>query len=51
MRWAGHVAYVGRWEIRTEFLPEVLKGRDHFGELGDGRIILNWTLKNLGEKP
>ena len=41
MRWAGHVARMGRGEARREFWWENLKKRDHLEDPGvDGRIIL-----------
>jgi hypothetical protein len=41
MEWVGHVAYTGeRPEVRTEFLSEYLKERDHLLDIGvDGRIF------------
>jgi hypothetical protein len=44
MRWAGHVASMGRGEVLGG--P---KGRDHWEDLGvDGRITLRWTLGRQG---
>jgi hypothetical protein len=43
IRWAGHVAYTGRQEMRTGFWWGNLKERNHLEDLGvDGSIILNW---------
>jgi hypothetical protein len=40
-RWSGHVAAWERLEMRTVFLLENLKGRDHLEDLGvDVKIIL-----------
>ena len=45
MRWAGHVARVGRGESCTGFWWGNLRERDHWGDPGaDGRIILRWIL-------
>jgi hypothetical protein len=45
MRWAWHVACLGRWELRTKFWLESLTGRDHSEDLGfDGKVILKWIL-------
>jgi len=42
MRWAGHVARVGRGEVHTGFWWENPKERDHLEDPGIvGRIILN----------
>jgi hypothetical protein len=42
MRWAGHVARVGRGGVHTRFWWENLKERDHLDDPGIvGRIILN----------
>jgi hypothetical protein len=44
MRWAGHVALMGRGEVFTGFLFGGPKGRDHWKDLRvGGRIILSWT--------
>jgi hypothetical protein len=46
MRWAGHVARMGRGEACTVFWWGNLKERDHFGDPGvDGRIILRWIFR------
>jgi hypothetical protein len=43
MRWAGHVARMGKREVHTGFLWGVLREGDHLGDPGiDGRIILKW---------
>jgi hypothetical protein len=45
MRWAGHVARMGREEMFTGFCLESPKARDHWEDLGTvGRITLSWTL-------
>jgi hypothetical protein len=41
MSWAGHVARMRKWKMRTKFWLESLKGRGHSEDLGvDVRIIL-----------
>jgi len=46
LRWAGHVARMGRGEVYTGFWWGNLRERDHLGELGlDGRIILKWIFR------
>jgi hypothetical protein len=46
MRWAGHVARMGRGEACTSFWWGNPRDRDHWGDLGvDGRIILRWIFK------
>jgi hypothetical protein len=46
MRWAGHVARMGRGEVRTGFWWGNLKERDRLGNPGvDGRIILGWIFR------
>jgi hypothetical protein len=45
MRWAGHVARMGREEVLTGFWLGGPKARDHWEDLGvGGRITLRWTL-------
>jgi hypothetical protein len=45
MRWAGHVAHMGRGEVFTGFWLGGPKGRDHWEDLRvGGRITLRWTL-------
>jgi hypothetical protein len=45
MRWAGHVAHMGRGEVVTGFWLGGPKARDHCEDLGvGGRITLRWTL-------
>jgi hypothetical protein len=49
MRWAGHVARMGRGEVFTGFWFGGPKGRDHWEDLSvGGRIILRWTLREIG---
>jgi hypothetical protein len=44
MRWAGHVARMGRGDVFTGFWLGGPKGRDHWEDLGVGvRITLKWT--------
>jgi hypothetical protein len=46
MRWAGHVARMGRREVHTGFWWGDLREGDHLGDLGvGGRIILKWIFK------
>ena len=46
IRWAGHVACMGRGEACTGFCLGNLRERDHWGNPGaDGRIILRWTFR------
>jgi hypothetical protein len=41
MRWAGHVARMVKYEMRTEFWFASVNGRHHSENIGvDGRIIL-----------
>jgi hypothetical protein len=47
MRWAGHVARMGRGEARTWFLCGNLRERDHSGVAG--KIILRWIFKKSDE--
>jgi hypothetical protein len=45
MRWAGHVARMGRGEVFTGFWLGGPKARDHWEDIGvGGRITLRWTL-------
>jgi hypothetical protein len=45
MRWAGHVACMGRGQVLTRFRLGGPKVRDHWEDLGvGGRITLRWTL-------
>jgi hypothetical protein len=49
MRWAGHVAHMGRGEVFTGFWLEGLKARDYWEDLGaGGKITLSWTLGRQG---
>ena len=46
IRWAGHVARMGRWEAYTGFWWGNLKERDHLGITGvNGIIILRWIFR------
>jgi hypothetical protein len=46
MRWAGHVARMGRGEAFTGFWLGGPKVRDHWEDLGvGGSITLRWTLE------
>jgi hypothetical protein len=48
MRWAGHVARIGKREVHAGFWLGDLREGDHLGNPGvGGRIILKWTLKKL----
>jgi hypothetical protein len=45
MSWAGHVALMGRGEAFAGSWLGVLKGRDHWEDLGvGGKITFSWTL-------
>jgi hypothetical protein len=49
LRWARHVARIGRGEVYTAFWWENLKEGDHLEDPGvDGRIILKWIFEMLG---
>ena len=46
MRWAGHVARLGRGEAYTGFWWGNPRERDHLGDPGvGGRIILRWLFR------
>jgi hypothetical protein len=46
IRWAGHVARMGRREVYTVYWWEKLNERNHLGDPGvDGMIILGWIFK------
>jgi hypothetical protein len=46
MRWAGHVARMGRKGACIGFWWGALRERDHWGDPGvDGRIILRWIFR------
>ena len=48
MRWAGHVARMGRIEVCTGCWWGSLRERDHWGDQDvDGRIILKWISRKL----
>jgi len=49
MRWAGHVARMGRGEMYTGFWWGNLRERDHLENEGaDGRIKLRWISRKWG---
>jgi hypothetical protein len=49
MRWAGHVARMGRGEVFTGFLLGGPKFRDHWEDLGiEGKVTLRWNLWRSG---
>jgi hypothetical protein len=49
MRWTGHVARMGKGEVRTGFWWGSLSERDHWGDPDvDGRIILRGILRKWG---
>jgi len=46
MRWAGHVARMGKEEVCTGFWWGNLRERDHWGDPGvDGRLTLRWFFR------
>ena len=46
IRWAGHVAYMGRGEACTGFWWGNLREGDNWGDPDiDGRIILRWIFR------
>jgi hypothetical protein len=46
MRWAGHVARMGKREMHTGYWCQDLREGDLLGDPGvDGRILLKWILK------
>jgi hypothetical protein len=47
MRWAGHVARMGRRGVCIGFWLKNQRERDHWGDPGeDGRIILGWIFRS-----
>jgi len=47
MRWAGHVAHMGRAEVCTEFWWGSLEEKDHLEDPGiNGRLILRRIFRN-----
>ena len=50
LRWAWHVASMGRREMCTGFRCGDLREKEHFQDLGvDGRTILKWIFKTWDE--
>jgi hypothetical protein len=48
IRWAGHVARMGREEVCTEFWWGKLREGEHWGDPSvDGKIILGWSFGRL----
>ena len=46
MKWAGHVAHMGRAEVYTGFWWGNLRERNHLEDLDiDGKIILRWIFE------
>jgi hypothetical protein len=46
VRWAGHVACMGRGEAYADFWWGNLRDGDHLGDLGiDGKVIIRWVFK------
>jgi len=46
MRWAGHVACLGKGELHTGFWWGELRERKHLVDIVvDGKTILNWILR------
>ena len=46
MRWAVHVARMGRLAVHTGFCWRNLRERDHLGDPGvDGKIVLRWIFR------
>jgi len=51
MRWAGHVALMGKGEAYTRFWQENLEEIDHLGDPSvDGRINIKMDLQEVGCK-
>jgi len=46
VRWAGHVARMGRGKVYTGFWWGNLRERDHLEDAGvDGKILLKWIFR------
>jgi len=51
MKCTDHVAHMEERRLRTTFLSDILKGRDHSEDLGvGGRTILEWILWKWDKK-
>jgi hypothetical protein len=49
IRWAGHVARIGKMRIAYDILVANLKGRDYLEDLGRDMKTLDWIIrKELG---
>jgi hypothetical protein len=49
MRWAGHIAHMGRRRMHVRFWWEGQKERDHQEDMDvGGKIILKWILDRVG---
>jgi hypothetical protein len=51
MRWTGHVAHMGRVDVRTGFWGANLRERDYLEDPGlDRRLILKWIFEKWDEE-
>jgi hypothetical protein len=49
IKWAGHIAHMGRGEVYTVLWWGNLRERDHLEDPGvDVKIILGWVFRNWG---